>query len=141
MKESETQKAILEWLDWKHIFHYRNNSGAFVDSNEHFYRFGAVGSPDIVFVVNGQYAGIEVEASKGRQSDNQKEFQRQLEAAGGRYILAHSLDDVVNAFPKAAWNPRRGLSLYSNVYNLISQRLIFGVKITGVSRHCRRPTF
>lgn len=109
MKESETQKAILEWLDWKHIFHYRNNSGAFVDSNKHFYRFGAVGSPDIVFVVNGQYAGIEVKASKGRQSDNQKEFQRQLEAAGGRYILAHSLDDVVNAFPKAAWNTPTGV--------------------------------
>ena len=31
MKESETQKAILEWLAWKHVFHYRNNSGAFVD--------------------------------------------------------------------------------------------------------------
>jgi hypothetical protein len=46
MKESDTQKSILEWLAWKHIFHYRNNSGAFVDSQKHFYRFGAVGSPD-----------------------------------------------------------------------------------------------
>ena len=94
MKESATQKAILEWLAWKHIFHYRNNSGAFVDSNKHFYRFGAIGSPDIVCVINGQYVGIEVKAAKGRQSDNQKEFQRQLETAGGKYILAYSIDDV-----------------------------------------------
>jgi hypothetical protein len=96
MKEGETQKAILEWLAWKHVFHYRNNSGAFVDSNKHFYRFGAVGSPDIVCVVNGQYVGIEVKAPRGRQSENQKEFQRQLEAAGGRYLLVYSLDDLVS---------------------------------------------
>jgi hypothetical protein len=94
MKESETQKAILEWLAWKHIFHYRNNSGAFKRDDGHFYRFGAVGSPYIVCIIDGQYVGIEVKAPKGRQSDNQKEFQRQLEAAGGGHILAFSIDDV-----------------------------------------------
>lgn len=45
-------------------------------------------------VINGQYVGIEVKAPKGRQSENQKEFQRQLEAVGGKYILAYSIDDV-----------------------------------------------
>jgi hypothetical protein len=94
MKESDTQKAILEWLAWKHIFHYRNNSGAFKRDDGHFYRFGAVGNPDIVCIIAGQYVGIEVKAPKGRQSDNQKEFQRLLEGAGGRYILAFSIDDV-----------------------------------------------
>ena len=64
---------------------------------KHFYRFGALGSPDIVCVVNGQYVGIEVKAPKGRQSEHQKEFQRQLEAAGGRYILAYSIDEVIAA--------------------------------------------
>ena len=39
--------------------------------------------------------GIEVKGTKGKQSDNQKDFQRRLEAAGGRCILAYSLDDVV----------------------------------------------
>jgi hypothetical protein len=97
MKESDTQKAILEWLAWKHIFHYRNNSGAFKREDGHFYRFGAVGSPDIVCIIAGQYVGIEVKAPKGRQSDNQKEFQRQLEAAGGKYILAYSIADVIVA--------------------------------------------
>jgi predicted LPLAT superfamily acyltransferase len=96
MKESDTQRQILHYLALKRIFHYRNNSGAFVDSQRHFYRFGAVGSPDMVYVVNGQYVGIEVKAPKGKQSEHQKEFQKQLEVAGGRYILAHSLDDVIN---------------------------------------------
>jgi hypothetical protein len=58
MKESETQKAILEWLAWRKIFHCRNNSGA-------------IGSPDIVCVINGQYVGIEVKAPKGKQNESQ----------------------------------------------------------------------
>jgi|SRR5580692_5885864 hypothetical protein len=102
MKESEIQKAILEWLAWKHVFHYRNNSGAFVfpetaTSKRRFFKAGAVGAPDIVCVVNGQYVGIEVKAPRGRQSENQKEFQEKLEAAGGKYILAYSMDDVASA--------------------------------------------
>jgi hypothetical protein len=95
VKESDVQLAILQYLTLKRIFHYRNNSGAFKRDDGHFYRFGALGSPDIVCVVNGQYVGVEVKAPGGKQSDHRKEFQGQLEAAGGRYILAHSLDQVI----------------------------------------------
>jgi len=96
MKEVPIQRAILDYLTLKRIFHYRNNSGGFKDSNNHFYRFGALGSPDIICVIKGQFIGIEVKAPKGKQSDHQKEFQTNLEAAGGRYLLARSLDDVMN---------------------------------------------
>lgn len=98
-KESEIQKAILDYLTLRRVFHYRNNSGAFVDANKHFYRFGALGSPDIVAVMKGQYVGIEVKRQGGKQSDGQKEFQQQLEAAGGLYILAMSIDDVERNLP------------------------------------------
>jgi hypothetical protein len=95
VKESEIQKQILDYLALRHIFHYRNNSGAFKREDGHFYRFGATGSPDIVCVINGQYVGIEVKAPKGKQSEHQKAFQEELERAGGIYILAHSLDEVI----------------------------------------------
>jgi hypothetical protein len=49
-------------------------------------------------VINGQYVGIEVKAPKGKQSDHQKEFQRNPEVAGGKYLLAYSLEDVLSAF-------------------------------------------
>jgi hypothetical protein len=98
MRESDVQRAILDYLSLKRVFHYRNNSGAFKRDDGHFYRFGALGSPDIVCVIDGNYVGIEVKAPKGKQSDHQKEFQRKLEAAGGRYILAYSLDDVSDVF-------------------------------------------
>jgi hypothetical protein len=94
MEEGDIQKQILGYLALKRIFHYRNNSGAFKRDDGHFYRFGATGSPDIICVVKGQYAGIKVKQTKGRQSDHQKEFQN-LEAAGGKYILAFDLDDVM----------------------------------------------
>lgn len=94
MKEAEIQKQILDYLALKRIFHYRQNSGAFM-RDDHFYRMGATGAPDIVCVIAGQYVGIEVKAPKGKQSDHQKEFQKKLEAAGGKYVLAYSLEDVL----------------------------------------------
>lgn len=77
---------------------------------KHFYRFGAIGSPDIVCAINGQFVRIEVKAPIGKQSENQKEFQAQLEAAGGKYILAYSIDDVERGLNVAARPPGSYLS-------------------------------
>jgi VRR-NUC domain len=99
VKESDIQRQILDYLRLKRIFHFRNNSGAFAGEykgKQRFFRFGAAGSPDIICVIAGQFVGIEVKAPKGRMSDHQKEFQEKLEAAGGKYILAYSLEDVLN---------------------------------------------
>lgn len=97
VSEKDIQKAIIEYLGYKKVFFYRNNSGAFKRDDGHFYRFGALGSPDIVCVIASQYIGIEVKAPKAKQSDHQKAFQQALEVAGGKYILAYSLDDVINS--------------------------------------------
>ena len=59
------------------------------------YWYGVKGAPDIVCVVDGQYVGIEVKSPSGRQNEAQKAFQKSLEEAGGRYILARSVDDVI----------------------------------------------
>ena len=95
--EKDTQKLILDYLIAKRIFHYRNNSGAFKREDGHFYRFGALGSPDIICVLKGQYVGIEVKDVRGVQSDNQRKFEQELVIAGGKYILAKSLEDVVQS--------------------------------------------
>jgi hypothetical protein len=103
MKEKETQKLILEWLGYQKIFHYRNNSGGMVSTYKdktYFMKFGAPGSPDIICVVKGRYIGIEVKSDIGVQSDSQKDFQERLEKAGGLYILARSLDDVITGLSR-----------------------------------------
>ena len=95
-KESATQRAILDYLAYRKHFCYRQNTGAFRDERGHLYRYGAVGSPDIVCVIGGIYTGIEVKSPTGKQSPGQQEFQANLERAGGKYILARSLDDVTS---------------------------------------------
>ena len=96
MKEKDIQSAILQYLKLNKIFHYRNNTGGFRDYRNHFYRFGALGSPDIVCVVKGKYLAIEVKNERGKQTRHQKEFQDKLEEAGGIYILTRSLDELID---------------------------------------------
>lgn len=92
-KEAAAQKAILDYLSLKKHFCWRNNSGAFAPKHGGFLRFGLKGSPDILCCIDGQMVGIEVKAGT-KQSDAQKDFQEKLEAAGGKYILAHNIDEV-----------------------------------------------
>lgn len=105
--EKEIQDSILQWLAIVKIFHYRQNTGAF--SKEYtrkrdgvtkmsFIRFGYPGASDIVCVAKGFYIAIEVKDETGKQSPDQVEFQRRIEEEGGFYILARSLDDVINFF-------------------------------------------
>lgn len=100
MSEHDTQAAILDYLAYRRIFHWRNNTGAMrseYNGKARFFRFGAVGSPDIFALKAGTCYGIEVKGEKGKQSDAQKEFQVRFEAAGGVYVLARSIDDVGQA--------------------------------------------
>jgi Holliday junction resolvase len=52
------------------------------------------GIPDLIAVKNGRVLFIELKTPRGRQSDYQKQFQADLEAAGGEYILCRGADDL-----------------------------------------------
>lgn len=96
--EKPTQKAIIDFLTLKKIFHWRQNSGA-MKTKHGFYKFSSInGIPDIIAVVNGKFIGIEVKDIKGKQSQSQKDFQKKLEEAGGTYILAKDVDTVIQFF-------------------------------------------
>ena len=58
--------------------------------------YSKVGDPDIIACINGKYLAIEAKVDTS-QSDWQKLRQRQIEDAGGMYIIARSVDDVVTA--------------------------------------------
>ena len=98
LSERDIQKQIMDWLKLKRIFHYRQNSGAQLASykgKQRFFRFGYKGAPDIVCVINGQYVGLEVKTSAHEQSLAQVEFGVELERAGGKYFVVHSLDEAI----------------------------------------------
>ena len=99
ISEKHIQKAILDYLAFKKIFHYRQNSGAFKTESGGYMRTASVsGLPDIVAIKDGIYIGLEVKTATGRQSEEQREIQDRITAAGGLYLVVRSVDDVRKIF-------------------------------------------
>lgn len=90
--------TIIKYLNLKGYFAFRVNNMGVWDSKKNSYRANATmkGISDIIAIVNGEFWGIEVK-NKDKQSINQMYFQERVENAGGKYIIARSLDDVINA--------------------------------------------
>lgn len=88
--EAEIQQQITEYLDLHHIFYYRNAVGG-----GRKVRFGTVGAPDLVCVIKGQFIGLELKDAKNEQSRKQVEFETRIKAAGGKYFVVRSLEQLV----------------------------------------------
>lgn len=101
LTEHEIQRQIIDWLRLRHIFFWRNNTGAFSGTykgKKRFVRFGTPGAPDIFAVVQGRIIGIEVKRPGEQATLEQAAFGTVLEAAGGIWFIARSLDDVIEVF-------------------------------------------
>lgn len=98
--EKEIQNTICEYLfDIKRYFGWRQNTNPIFDRTKATMRkmpkYSKNGVSDIILVKDGTFIGLEVKRPSGRQSEGQKAFQKELEAAGGKYHLVTSLDDVL----------------------------------------------
>lgn len=98
--EGEVKRAILEWL--KHqpncsVFPVAT-TGVFDPTSRRFRKStGRIGCPDILVCWSGQFVGIEVKSKTGRPSKAQLEVGKDIERAGGRWVLARSIEDVAAA--------------------------------------------
>ena len=122
--EAQVQKACLEFLSWKGIFHWRNNSGGVVadytnkqgQTKSRFMRYGHSGSSDIIAVYpGGRMWLIEVKRPGGLLSDNQISFLARARQRGAIVTIAESVDDLTRALasPDAANHPRYEAALGS----------------------------
>lgn len=104
--ESSVQAAIRDYLVMRGAVVIRLNSGVMPtpDGERRFianswyapgHRQETAGAPDLLIMYRGTAFAIEVKRPGGRQSPAQREFQAAWEAAGGWYILASSVDDVI----------------------------------------------
>jgi Holliday junction resolvase len=85
LTETEIRRQIQDYLRLKGYFVYYNLQG-----------LGCYpGLSDLVAIKKGIVYHIEIKTPRGKQSDKQIEFQRQIEAAGGRYVLARCVEDVM----------------------------------------------
>ena len=78
---------------------WRNNSGA-MKVGARFIRYGLVGSPDVIGIVNGQFVGLEVKREDGKQSEHQQEFERLARKYGGRYAVVRSVREAIDSVAK-----------------------------------------
>ena len=105
-------KTILDYLSAQRILAFRLNTGASVSEykgKKRMVRYGVPGMADVLAfkrLDDGSFGNnwasfmpfwIEVKAPKGKQSDLQKSFQAQVESHHHKYIVAYSLDDVIEA--------------------------------------------
>lgn len=101
MKETDIQNAICEYLALKKHFFWRSNNIPAFSKNPNgsmrmhrMPKYSRNGVPDIIVIKDGFFIGLEVKIPKGKQSENQKIFERELKEAGGEYIVVHSIEDV-----------------------------------------------
>jgi hypothetical protein len=95
-QETILQKAILDLL--AHIpntYFFRASSGLIKTQIGNYFRTGKKGLPDICGVMNGKFYGIEVKFGKNKLSTFQKQAQEEIEKAGGIYVVAYSIDNVI----------------------------------------------
>ena len=82
--ETDIQNAIREYLRWRGWFVIRHQQGLGCHK----------GLSDLTAIKNGRTVYIEVKAPKGKLSEWQLDFQADIEAHGGLYVVARSVEDV-----------------------------------------------
>lgn len=83
--ESEIRRQVVDYLRIKGWFCFHVLQGGVG-----VYR----GIPDLIAVRDGRVLFIELKTARGRQSEHQKKFQADLEAAGGEYVLCRGVEDL-----------------------------------------------
>ena len=54
------------------------------------------GAPDLCFIIDEQFIGLELKTEVGIHSDAQLKFQEDLERAGGGYLVAYGLEQAIS---------------------------------------------
>lgn len=103
--ESGVLRACLDLLAAEKIFHRRWNTGAVRNESGRPVRFGQKGDADIQALIEVPYTRsdgkafhyvlwIECKSSTGKQSEDQKIFQCEVEQAGHYYLLVRDVDQL-----------------------------------------------
>jgi hypothetical protein len=94
MRESEIQKQCLDYLKALNVFHWRSNNIAVKGRVFH----GLLGVPDIIVLHNGYFIGLEIKTKEGKQTKEQRDFERNCTINGGFYFVIRSIDDLISLF-------------------------------------------
>jgi hypothetical protein len=93
-KESGLQSRIIEAIRGLGILCWRQNVGKF-KLGKRWVSFGEAGMPDLFCVVWGRIIGIEIKRPGEEPREHQDAWARRFKMAGGKYVVAHSVDEAV----------------------------------------------
>jgi Holliday junction resolvase len=101
MLENQIEELILQYLTKLGWFAWKNPTSGYFDKSRgvmrrHTSRFAITGASDIIAIKNGVVIFLEVKTKMGRQTSNQKEFQKRLELRKGNYAIVRSVEDTQN---------------------------------------------
>jgi hypothetical protein len=97
MLESHIQHSILDYLLYRRIFHYRNNtSGIPIGQTGKFRPSRSRGSADIIGCLkpSGRMFAIEVKQPGKKATPEQQAFLDSINASGGLAFVACSIEDL-----------------------------------------------
>jgi len=96
--EGDVQRAICDYLAYRGYLFSRTNNVPTYDTGRKAFRalpkYTRRGWPDICLLSKGIFYAIEVKSSTGKLSPEQVELGKEIEANGGKYIVARSITDI-----------------------------------------------
>ena len=101
--EDNIQRAIVRYLRLKGILVFAVPNGGSRNAREaHNLKLSGVlaGVSDLVILMQNRAVFVELKTDKGRQSDNQKKFQQDVEKLGFEYYIWRSIDDCIKFVEK-----------------------------------------
>ena len=95
-------KCIVKWLEMNGYFAGRvNTTGTYSQKLKKYIHSGSKrGMADVTAVINGRHVSIEVKVGKDKLREAQINVKREIEQAGGIYIVASSFDNFLKQITK-----------------------------------------
>lgn len=86
-----SEGRYLQGREFKDMFgRVRQEKGMYIPRSK-----AAKGIGDVSAIIKGLFISIEVKYGKDRMSDDQRKFQSELEASGGKYFVVKTWDDFI----------------------------------------------
>lgn len=102
ISEAQIQRGVIDLLALTSkripMYFFRSAAGMVRTEQGRMFKTGKPGTPDItICFCTGIFVGFEIKSATSRQSELQKQAQREIEAAGGFYFIIRSMQDAEEA--------------------------------------------
>ena len=94
MTEHDTQNAIIQLIKARGGLAIRINSGS-IAKGARVIKGAAKGTSDIIACFRGKFIAVEVKCGRNKPSDEQIDFGRVVNRAGGIFLVAYDIDTVI----------------------------------------------